>query len=465
MWAKIKEPRALSIIAFSFSFAYLLSFLFEGQILYSLLRDYNISPNTYIIISIIGQFIGLFSCGFFAKTNKAAKAILCIGLMISLFAGIPFLIGLTSLWLVALPLASYSSGCALAAWGYFLKAYTPKNQRIKTCADVLIYSNLIMIIINMITIYISTFCGLMIAILCLIIGIIFSLNLPEPPNCDNVEKPKNNKNINIIGALLLLSLFIFILTINSGLMYQVFNPAFEHLTGLTTWYWAIPYITALLVIRRLPQGTNRPKILYFAMAMIIASFISFMMLAKGRLAYLLVDTLMLGACGIFDLFWWSILGEMLDYTENPIRIFGIGLSANVAGVLSGSLIGILVRTIILTNAEVTVIALTVVCITLLILPPLNNRLALILKDHVYLSDLDPMPIERKASTKNRIKTLGALTCREEEVLDLILSGKTNREIAGLLKITENTVKSHVRNIFSKYDVKNRGELISLLLKK
>jgi len=37
----------------------------------------------------------------------------------------------------------------------------------------------------------------------------------------------------------------------------------------------------------------------------------------------------------FCLFWWSILGEMLDYSDNPTQTFGIELSANVFGILCG----------------------------------------------------------------------------------------------------------------------------------
>jgi len=64
----------------------------------------------------------------------------------------------------------------------------------------------------------------------------------------------------------------------------------------------------------------------------------------------------------------------------------------------------------------------------------------------------------------QIKTLAPLTVREQEVLQLILSGKSNREIAEALFISESTVKTHTRNIFSKYDVSSRAELISTLLK-
>lgn len=63
---------------------------------------------------------------------------------------------------------------------------------------------------------------------------------------------------------------------------------------------------------------------------------------------------------------------MLEYTENPAKILGIGLSANVLGVLSGSALGMTITSIQLPSANVAVIALTVVCVTLIILPPLTS---------------------------------------------------------------------------------------------
>ena len=50
-----------------------------------------------------------------------------------------------------------------------------------------------------------------------------------------------------------------------------------------------------------------------------------------------------------------------------------------------------------------------------------------------------------------------LTQREKEVLQLIAEGKVNKEIADLLCIGTETVKSHVKNIFKKFGVKNRVE--------
>ena len=173
---------------------------------------------------------------------------------------------------------------------------------------------------------------------------------------------------------------------------------------------------------------------------------------------------MLGACGIFDLFWWSIIGETLDYSKNPARVLGIGLSANVLGVFLGGILGSVVTSTNLSNAEIAVIALSVVCVTLVILPPLNRQLTLLLKSHAYLWAYERMDAQRKEEVVSQTKLIDPLTDREQEVLQLILAGKTNKEIAEAMFISERTVKFHAGNIFSKYDVSGRAELISLLLK-
>ena len=53
-----------------------------------------------------------------------------------------------------------------------------------------------------------------------------------------------------------------------------------------------------------------------------------------------------------------------------------------------------------------------------------------------------------------------LTPREIEVLEYIVAGKSNREIAESLYIEEKTVKNHVSNIYSKLHLKNRYEAIT-----
>ncbi len=55
-----------------------------------------------------------------------------------------------------------------------------------------------------------------------------------------------------------------------------------------------------------------------------------------------------------------------------------------------------------------------------------------------------------------------ITSRENELIQLVLEGKTNGEIEKLLYISPHTVKNHLYNIYRKMKVKNRYELISRL---
>ena len=54
----------------------------------------------------------------------------------------------------------------------------------------------------------------------------------------------------------------------------------------------------------------------------------------------------------------------------------------------------------------------------------------------------------------------SLTAREREVLQLLVDGASNREIAQFLVLSVNTVKKHVFNICSKLGVQNRAQAIA-----
>ncbi|MDD5467886.1 MAG: response regulator transcription factor [Anaerolineales bacterium] len=53
------------------------------------------------------------------------------------------------------------------------------------------------------------------------------------------------------------------------------------------------------------------------------------------------------------------------------------------------------------------------------------------------------------------EVIDELTTREISILQLVAEGKTNREIASDLYISENTVKIHLRNILEKLHLQNR----------
>ena len=57
--------------------------------------------------------------------------------------------------------------------------------------------------------------------------------------------------------------------------------------------------------------------------------------------------------------------------------------------------------------------------------------------------------------------LDVLTAREREVLDVLATGATNRDIAERLFISQKTVSVHVSNLMAKLGVANRGAAAAL----
>lgn len=108
----------------------------------------------------------------------------------------------------------------------------------------------------------------------------------------------------------------------------------------------------------------------------------------------------------------------------------------------------------------------------------GNDILLILKILTYSGRLDSeqiLFIEKvfKALDKERelrridddflkILPVFSLSQRENEILDLILEGKTNLEMANTLYVSDHTIKTHIHNIYSKLAISSRFELIKLI---
>jgi DNA-binding NarL/FixJ family response regulator len=59
----------------------------------------------------------------------------------------------------------------------------------------------------------------------------------------------------------------------------------------------------------------------------------------------------------------------------------------------------------------------------------------------------------------------ALTNRETEVLQLVARGMRNKEIAGELKISDETVQGHVKSILAKLSVHDRTEAVAVAIRR
>lgn len=75
-----------------------------------------------------------------------------------------------------------------------------------------------------------------------------------------------------------------------------------------------------------------------------------------------------------------------------------------------------------------------------------------------------VPTKQNETIDNFIM-MGKLTEREREIAELLLKGRTYKMIANELYLSENTIKTHIKNIYSKFNVKRKSELVVLLMEK
>lgn len=61
------------------------------------------------------------------------------------------------------------------------------------------------------------------------------------------------------------------------------------------------------------------------------------------------------------------------------------------------------------------------------------------------------------------KSVPDLTSRQREIYDLILSGKSNKEIMSILYIEQSTLKTHINHLYKKLNIQSRKELKSKAL--
>lgn len=85
-------------------------------------------------------------------------------------------------------------------------------------------------------------------------------------------------------------------------------------------------------------------------------------------------------------------------------------------------------------------------------------------------ELSPYLVNLTSGYDNEKKRTGAcgnykLSVREMEILALIAEGKGNKQIAEILCISTETVKSHVKNIFRKLEVRNRVDAVRIAREK
>jgi two-component system, LuxR family, response regulator FixJ len=78
-------------------------------------------------------------------------------------------------------------------------------------------------------------------------------------------------------------------------------------------------------------------------------------------------------------------------------------------------------------------------------------------------EMDRLERESRARRGEVVRRLGLLTQREREVLDLVVAGRANKEIAATLGLSPKTVEVHRAHVMDKMQASSVAELVRLAL--
>ena len=452
-YMQVSPCQKISTAAFTFFSAWMISFPYEGLVLYYLAAKRHIVIGSWMQASIILLIVGLLS-GIFVRSLEFAKQVLLTSGLLCFLGSIALFFAPPSWWVAILLTLAFCEGLWISSWGWFFRDCTPKGERLRSASSYLAYSALLMIMVNLLTTRLFVIAGFALSCALLLTSLALIYRIPVKELQTKETEIDHTEPLGV-SLVVLLCGFIFVISINSGLMFAVVNPAFAHLTGIIDWYWAVPYIVAIFLIPRLPKSIDRMYILYVALAMLGLSFLAFMSLGRNATDYFIINTLLLAACGINDLFWWTLLGELLNFTRNPAQLLGIGLTANLGGILFGELLS---ENSVFAGSDfyTSILGLFVVCISLFILPLLLTSISKRLLQNDSRTQ-DSLKEDRNYAVA--VEEFAALSKRENQIAQLLLKGYTRQLIANELAISETTVKTHIHNIYLKLEISSKTELI------
>ena len=448
----------LTVLTFATFSTWLLGFLFNSHLFVTLFdQRFDMYHLTLIMIFIHG--VGFLFWINIIKTVKKAALFYPLSIFIVLTLGLQYFTQFDHFWLVSYVSSVFLMSGTMVSSAYYFKAVSKKFERFKIAAWLLIVSYVLLFLFDLANGLLGAKHALLIAYVFLAISLVGAYMLKSLTIDEiKVTSLRIKSHSHTRKDLIILSILIFIITINGGLLTQYIFPSYQTLGDIVSYYWLWPYIIGVLGSVWLYLKYHRGNLIVLAIALMGLSFV-FYMIAPHRLSsYFVVVTMLMIPLGALDLFWWGTLGEMFEDTIFPGVIFGIGMFANIMGVFFGGLLSGVIQSVQNSTMILVAIALTSVLVVSGILPLANQMLSS--KNRLQ------NPLSERSKTNDSLfsnpvitETLSVLTDRELAITLLLLQGKSYKKIADELFISVNTVKFYIKSIYGKLNIRSRFELV------
>jgi len=287
--------------------------------------------------------------------------------------------------------------------------------------------------------------GNVLAVYLLIMAVTIGLSLIMDEDVDTSVSLANS--MNGTGIILLTGIAVVLLCTTKGIGF--YFPMADISNGTVSLELSRAFYAIGLIIAGLLNDYRRIWGAIFCVAALMFPFVLLAMTSNPEyslytwiLSYIFI--------AFYNVFRVIIFADLADKTPNGLFLAPMGLMWGRLGDALGSAIGIT-----LSEKPMAIILLGSVLFAVTLV------LAFYLFQRIYSIVPVNVPGESIISAEEKLTGYSVyhdLSPREKEVLPLILEGHSNSEISGLIFVSENTVKFHVRNILKKTGCSNRQEL-------
>lgn len=294
----------------------------------------------------------------------------------------------------------------------------------------------------------------------------------DPYRIDQAEQTPEQTmtaKAHVLGVDVRFPAFILVFCIAFGLMcsFEIFSPAATERQTIIDIVGLRGIVSLLFFIASLTAPARRMESLFNACLsfMVFGLLVMTVGLYTNDVQGLTRIFIPIGYAG-FDILVWTLVAFYAKTTAtSPLRILAVAMGAEQAGILAGQLIGIALGGSANATNSIMMMALSYL---LLIAVMGLARLCTVLwrrqRDDVEASTADSSldACDKQEDHLDRFADAYELTARERDVFALFAEGRSAPYIAEMLVLSENTVKTHLRHIYTKCNLHNRQELLDAI---
>ena len=443
--------------AMTLYFTWFLAFPYFGSVV-SIISESILIEEQQIALTFIAFHASGFLCSaIFLKRNSLWQKLIFLSLAIVIPLNLSLALIPPGFWLPVIAMIGFFSSFYILGWSVIFSSLSAV-QKIKLYALSLFIANLATLTTKTISNHLSLTTLVILIVTPLLASLV--LHIQQSSDLDPDPLPAKNKPGNFpLYFYIVLFIIIFILHFSFGLIFALTDGSFpvmeENRTALEYFHF-LPYLLACLFIFKFASSVNLRYMPQLGISLFGIAFIFIITINNKPSGFYLTTSMIEIAVVIISVFIWTMQGELSRVYAAPYRFFGFGLFTTLAAVFFGNIFGLrLLQSDGVFQFTAVFHAVVAILITIIAVPWLLDRVSVAISIDQKKKDRDPALLYIEAG----------LTEREKQIVELLFQGHINRVMAEKLFISENTLKTHLRNIYDKFDVKSKNALIAHLADK